>query len=191
MAAPIIEGFSLSHCAVLDGETGAEVADIYGVREATIEVDTDSYDNNGDDAILSSWQWFNFATLSVTSGYLPMEVAALLANTTITEGGTTPNLTHSMPLWSQNSLNTPTRPVLVRIPSKDSTGAVRTMDVVLFKVQFAPLTLEGPSYKDGLVTSYSGKAVMSSVDEKGVALVEPSIGRIVSHVGNYTGPTTP
>lgn len=186
MAAPIIEGFSLSHVGILDGETGAEVADMYGVREATIEVDTDSFDNTGDDAVLSSWQWFNFATISVTSGYLPMELAALLAGTTVTTSGVAPDEEYSMPLWGQNSLNTPTRPVLVRIPSKDSAGAVRTLDVILFKVQFAPLSLEGPSYKDGLVTSYSGKAVMSKVDELGAALTEPSIGRIVSKVGNVT-----
>lgn len=184
MPAPIVEGFSLSHCAVLDGTTGAETADIYGVREASIEVDTDSFDNTGDDAVLSSWQWFNFATLSVKSGYLPMELAALLAGSTIASSGTAGSETFSMPLWNQNSLNTPTRPVLVRIPSKDETGKVRTLDVVLFKVQFAPISLEGPSYKDGLVTSYSGKAVMSKVDEKGGALTEASIGRIVSRPGN-------
>ena len=184
MPAPIVEGFSLSHAAILNGTTGAELADIYGVREATIEVDTDSFDNTGDDSVLSSWQWFNFATLSVKSGYIPMDLAALLAGTTLTTSGTAGSETVSMPLWSKNSLNTPTRPVLIRIPSKDSTGAVRTLDVVLFKVQFAPISLEGPSYKDGLVTSYSGKAVMSSVDEKGAPLTEPSIGRIVSRPGS-------
>lgn len=184
MPAPIVEGFSLSHAAILDGTTGAELADIYGVREATIEVDTDSFDNTGDDSVLSSWQWFNFATLSVKSGYIPLDLAALLAGTTLTTSGAVGSETVSMPLWSKNSLNTPTRPVLIRIPSKDSGGAVRTLDVVLFKVQFAPISLEGPSYKDGLVTSYSGKAVMSSVDEKGGTLAEPSIGRIVSRPGS-------
>ena len=184
MPAPIVEGFSLSHAAILNGTTGAELADIYGVREATIEVDTDSFDNTGDDSVLSSWQWFNFATLSVKSGYIPMDLASLLAGTTLTTSGSAGSETVSMPLWSKNSLNTPTRPVLIRIPSKDSAGAVRTLDVVLFKVQFAPISLEGPSYKDGLVTSYSGKAVMSSVDEKGAALTEPSIGRIVSRPGS-------
>lgn len=186
MPAPIVEAFSLSHVGVLNGTTGAEAADIYGVREATLEVDTDSFDNTGDDATLSSWQWFNFATLSVKSGYLPMETAALLAGSTITSSGTAGSETFSMPLWSKNSLNTPTRPVLVRVPSKDAAGAVRTLDIVLFKVQFAPLSLEGPSYKDGLVVSYSGKAVMSTVDEKGTVLTEPAIGRIVSRPGTVT-----
>lgn len=184
MPAPTIEGFSLSHAAILDGTTGAEAADIYGVREASIEVDTDSFDNTGDDNVLSSWQWFNFATLSVKSGYIPMDLVALLSGSTVTTSGTAGSETYSMPLWSKNSLNTPTRPVLVRIPSKDKAGAVRTLDIVLFKVQFAPISLEGPSYKDGLVASYTGKAVMSSVNEVGAALTEPSIGRLVSRPGS-------
>lgn len=180
MAAPIIEGFSLSHAAVLDGTTGAEAADIYGVREASIEVDTDTFDNTGDDAVLSGWQWFNFATVSVKSGYIPIDLVALLYGATITSSGTAPNDTFSVPLWNKGGLNTPTRPMLVRIPSKTSTGAVRVLDVVLYKVQFAPLTIEGPSYKDGLVASYSGKALMSDKDEKGEDLAEAAIGRLVS-----------
>lgn len=182
MAGLVAEGFSVSHAAILDGTTGAESADIYGVREASVEVDTDSYDNTGDDAVLSSWQWFNFATLTVQSGFIPFDLAAMLSGTTLTTEGAGADEQVSMPLWNQNSLNTPTRPVLIRIPSKiTAPGAVsRVLDVVLFKVQFAPLSFDGPSYKDGLVISYSGKAVMSDVDEKGQPLVERSIGRLVS-----------
>ena len=183
MPAPIIEGFSLSHAAILDGTTGAETADIYGVREASIEVDTDSFDNTGDDAVLSGWQWFNFATVSVKSGYIPMDLVALLYGATIVSSGAAPNDTFSIPLWNKGGLNSPTRPMLIRIPSKTSTGQVRTLDVVLYKVQFAPITLEGPSYKDGLVASYSGKAMMSTVDEKGTNLTEAAIGRLVSRPG--------
>lgn len=180
MPAPIVEGFSLSHAAILDGTTGAEVADIYGIREGTLEVDTDNYDNTGDDAVLSSWQWFNFATLSVQSGFIPLELVALLSGATITSTGSAPSDSYSMPLWGENSLNTSAYPVLVRIPSKTSDGAARVLDFVLYKVQFGPISFDGPSYKDGLLVSYSGKATMADKDEKGVALTERSIGRIVS-----------
>lgn len=180
---PTVEAFSLSHAAILDGETGAEAADVYGVREASIEVDTDNYDNTGDDSVLSSWQWFNFATISVKSGYIPFDLAALLAGATVTTSGDAGSESYSMPLWNQNSLNTPSRPMLVRIPSKDKDGKVRTLDVVLYKVQFAPISLDGPTYKDGLVVTYSGKATMADTDEKGEALTERSIGRLISSPG--------
>ena len=77
MATPttIIEGFSLSHAAILDGTVAAtEVADIYGIREGTLDVSTDSYDNTGDDQVLSTWNWINYATLSITSGFIPFDL---------------------------------------------------------------------------------------------------------------------
>lgn len=180
MPVPTVEGFSLSHAAILDGTTGAETADIYGIREGTLEVDTDNYDNTGDDSVLSSWQWFNFATVTVQSGFIPFSLVALLSGTTITSSGTAPNDSYSLPLWSEKSLNSVSRPMLIRVPSKDTTGARRFLDFILYKVQFAPISFDGPSYKNGLLASYSGKAVMSSVDEKGVALSDRAIGRLIS-----------
>lgn len=180
MPAPTVEGFSLSHAAILNGTTGAELSDIYGIREGTLEVDTDSFDNTGDDAVLSSWQWFNFATVTVQSGFLSFDMLALLSGTTITSSGTAPGDSYSIPLWSEKSLNTVTRPLLIRVPSKTDAGATRFLDFVLFKVQFGPISFDGPSYKNGLLVSYSGKAVMSEVDEKGTALTDRAIGRLVS-----------
>ena len=80
-----IEAFSLSHAQILDGETtfldaiataAAEDEDIYGVNEASLEPDTDSYDNEGDDAVLSTWSWLNSAELTVQAGYLSFELIA-------------------------------------------------------------------------------------------------------------------
>ena len=184
MAGPIVEGFSLSHAAILDGTSGAETFDIYGVRQASLEVDTDNYDNTGDDAVLSSWSWVNFATVTVQSGYIPFDMVAALANTTITSTGTGAAMSASMALWGQNGTNVAPRPMLVRIPSRGSGGETRTLDLVLYKVQFAPITFDGPQYRDGLVVSYSGKAVMSSVDETGTALTEKAIGRIITRPGS-------
>jgi hypothetical protein len=180
MPSPIVEGFSLSHAAILNGTTGAELADIYGIREGTLEVDTDNYDNTGDDSVLSSWQWFNFATITIQSGFIPFDLLALLSGATITSSGTAPNDSYSIPLWSEKSLNAASRPMLIRVPSKDTLGGSRYLDFVLYKVQFAPISFDGPSYKNGLLASWSGKAVMSSVDEKGTALTDRAIGRLVS-----------
>jgi hypothetical protein len=70
--------------------------------------------------------------------------------------------------------------VLIRVPSKDSLGAVRTMDIILYRVQFQPIAFDGPNYKDGLVLNYTGRAVLSTVDETGDDLTERAIGRLVN-----------
>lgn len=180
MASPIVEAFSVSHAAILDGTTGAETAGVYGVRDGTVEIDSDTYSNTGDDAILSVWNWFNMATVTITSGFLPFDMVALLTGGTITSSGTAPNDYWNLPLWNIGSLNQPTRPVLLRAPSKDSAGNPRSLDFVLYKVQFQPIKFDGPSYKNGLAISYTGQALMSAVDEKGVALSEKAVGRLVS-----------
>jgi hypothetical protein len=174
-----IEGFSVSHAAILDGSTGAEQADIYGIREGSIEVDTDSYDNTGDDAVLSSWSWFNFATLSIQAGYIPFDVISMLSGAPLTSSGAELNPHFALPLWSEESLNQPARPVLIRVPAKDAAGNAKDLDFVLYKVQFDPISFDGPSYKDGLVVNYGGKALMSDKNEKGETLSQKAIGRLV------------
>jgi hypothetical protein len=178
----IVEGFSLSHAAILDGTTGAEAVDgdIYGVRTGTIAADTGNYDNTGDDSVLSSWFWFNFATVTVQSGYVPFGTIALLAGATITSSGVSPNDYYSLPVWEEASLNQPPRPMLIRVPAKDKDGVIRTLDFVLYKVQFGPFNFDGPNYKSGLLLNYTGRAVMSDKDETGATLTNRAIGRLLN-----------
>ena len=185
MAGSIFEGFSVSHAAILNGTTGAEEVngDIYGVRTGTIAADTGNYDNTGDDTVLSSWFWINFATLTVEAGYVPFETIAMLQGSTVTSSGAGANIHYSTPLWNVGALNTPPRPVLIRVPSKDSDGLVRTLDIILYKVQFGPINFTGPSYKSGLLLNYTGRALLSSKDEKGATLSEQAIGRLVNKPG--------
>lgn len=190
MSTTIFEGFSVSHAAILDGTTGAAWdlveatdGDIYGVRNGSIEADTDDFDNEGDNAILSSWFWINYATVTVEAGYVPFKTIALLAGVDVTSSGSAPNDYYSLPLWNENSLNVPPKPVLIRVPSKDSDGVVRTLDFVLYKVQFGPFSFDGPSYKEGLQLNYTGRAVLSSKDETGQTLSEKAIGRLISRPG--------
>jgi hypothetical protein len=186
-AAPIVEGFSVSHAAILDGTTAATETDIYGVRSGSLALDTSSYDNTGDDSVLSTWNWFTYATLTIDSGYIPFDLIALLTGSSITSSGVSPADYWSMDLWNEDSLNTPTRPVLIRVPSKTALGVVRSLDFVIYKVQFDPIKFTGPTYKDGLVVNYTGKALISNFDEKGVQLLKAdgttktrAIGRVVS-----------
>lgn len=176
------EGFSLSHAAILDGTTGLEETDgdIYGIREGSLEVNIDSYDNVGDDSVLSSWNWFNFAVVRVTAGYIPFKLIALLTGDTVTSSGAAPNDQYEMPLWSEGSLNTPRRPMYLRVPAKDEDGTERALEIVLYNVQFEPMNFNGPTYKDGLLVSYQGKALMSDTDEAGQTLADRAIGRLIS-----------
>lgn len=175
-ATGIFEAFSVSHAAILDGTTGAEAADIYGVRQGSVSINSDSYDNTGDDAVLSNWFWFNYAEVSISSGYVPFSVIALLTGAPATSSSDN----WSLPMWTEDSLNQPPRPVLIRVPSKDSLGAARTMDIILYRVQFQPIAFDGPNYKDGLVLNYTGRAVLSTVDETGSVLAKRAIGRLVN-----------
>jgi len=190
MATPIVSGFSLTHCAILDGTTGADAVDgdIYGVRSASIELDSDSYDNTGDDAVLETWYWFNKATLTVQSGYVPFKTIALITGSKMTSSGTAPNDLYSLPLWEDRQQNTTPRPVLIRVPSRDLNGVIRTLDFVLYKVQFQPISFDGPTYKDGLLLNYTGTALLSSTDEKGQPVLDSvtglparAIGRLINH----------
>lgn len=182
MTSTTVEGFSLTHAAILNGTTGAEEAagDIYGIRTGTLAVDTGNYDNTGDDAVLSSWFWFNFATITVQAGYIPFDTISLLSGSPITSSGTGASDYYSLPLWEETSLNQPVRPVLVRVPAKDKNSAIRTLDFVLYKVQFGPISFDGPAYKSGLLLNYQGRAVMSDKDETGATLPRRAIGRIIN-----------
>jgi hypothetical protein len=182
------EGFSISHAGILNGTTGAEEAwgDVYGVRDGSLDVDTDSYDNTGDEAVLSTWSWFNFATVTVQGGYVPFDLLANLSGDTISSSGVTPADYYNVPLWSEKSLNQPRRPMYLRVPSKNAAGVVRNFDFILYAVQFEPFSFDGPTYKDGLLLNYSGRALMSSTDEKGVNIATTP-GRAIGRIVNFPG----
>lgn len=185
MANPTVEGFSLSHAAILNGSTGIEeeFGDIYGIRSGSMELDQDSYDNTGDDTILSTWYWANKVNLTVQSGYVPFETLALISGSVITSSGSGSNQTFEIPLWEENTMNTTPRPMLIRVPSKDKLGAVRVLDFILFKVQFQPFSFDGPAYKEGLLLNYNGSALFSDVDEKGQPVLDSRTGQPTKAVG--------
>lgn len=185
MATKIFEGFSISHAAILNGTTGLQetFGDIYGVRSGSVEPDTDSYDNTGDDYVMSTWYWLNYATITVQAGYVPFDLLALINGTVVTSSGTAPNDVYSIPMWDTNYGQQPPRPMLIRVPARDSDGVSRNLDFIFYRVQFEPFGFDGPSYKDGLLLNYTGRAVISTKDEKGQTLATPSVGRIVSTKG--------
>lgn len=185
MVSPIAEGFSLSHAAILDQATGLQEldGDLYGIRSGSLELDSDSYDNTGDDTILSRWYWANSVNVTIQSGYIPFRTIALLSGSAVTSSGSGANETFSLPLWEQRQMNTAPRPMLIRVPSKDKDGVPRRLDFLLYKVQFQPISFDGPSYKEGLLVNYNGAALFSDKDEKGQPVLDSVTGEPTTAVG--------
>lgn len=192
MTAKPFEAFSVTHACILNGTTGAEAATglIYGVRTGSISVNVGSFDNTGDDQVLSTWLWFDYATVTIDAGYISYDTISLITGSPEGSSGTAPNDYYTVPIWTRGSLNQPTRPMLIRTLSKDTSKNLRTQDFILYQVQFNPINFTGPGYKTGMTCSYSGKALISSVDETGATLTEPAIGRLVNYPGNLTGTVT-
>lgn len=188
MSSLTVEAFSLSHAAILDGSTGAEevAGDIYGVDDASLEPDTDSFDNEGDDTVLSRWQWLNYAEVNVRGGYIPFETLYTIYGEPITSSGADPLDWFSMEFWTDRSMNVANKPMLVATPAKDRLGAVRTMWIVLYNCSFGPITFDGPAYKDGLKVTYAATALMSTNDETGTSLggTYKAVGRLINAPAN-------
>lgn len=192
MASPIVEAFSLSHAQILDGaqnfKTAAAVLntpeglDMYGVNEASLDPDTDDYDNEGDNTVMSTWSWLNKAGLEVQAGYLSFPLIASITGRSISSGGSGDSTSFEMDLWHEDDFNVAPKPVLLRMPSKDKDGVVRNLIFGLFKVQFMPITFDGPAYKDGLKINYNGTALFSAKDEMGQTFSDGKkrVGRLIS-----------
>jgi len=130
-------------------------------------------------------------TFDISAG----DVALMTATPTLT-GGTSPAVTvttstpsadtdeavYEMPLWTEDSFNVAPRPMLATMPSKDHRGNVRLFVIGLYRVQFAPITFDGPQYKEGLKINYGGRATMSAWDETGAAFAggKKRVGTLVS-----------
>jgi hypothetical protein len=195
------EGFSLSHAAILNGSTGAEGATVYGVRNGTISTDQGNYENTGDDVVLSEHFWINFANITIEEGYIPFSTIAYITGTNVTSSGAAGADYYAIPLWTLASMNQVTQPMAIRVPSKDAGGQIRTLDFIMYRVQFMPFNFTGPSYKTGLSCAIAGRALFSTVNEVGTALPSAyggtsgtagnAIGRLVSLPGTETGAFVP
>lgn len=185
MVSSTIEAFSLSHAAILNGTTGAEevAGDIYGIRSGSLALAQSNYDNTGDDGILSTWYWADKVNVTVQSGYIPFDTLSLISGSVVTSSGSGASETFSLPLWEQNTMNTQPRPMLLRMPSKDKEGNIRTLDIVLFRVQFEPFGLNGPAYKQGLLLDYNGSALFSDHDETGAPVLDSRTGQPTKAIG--------
>jgi hypothetical protein len=189
-----MEGFSLDRCAVLDTSgpvagtgTGSESLHLYAAQAITITPDITTSDMQADDNEYGTWYTLNKAAITVTNGFMSFNSVAQLAGTSVAALGSSPADYYALPLWTQYSHNQPCVPMAFRMMSRDSSGDVRTLTFVLYKVQLAVLDFTGTVYKSGLVVNYAGTVLFSSYDEYGNALSGPEIGRIVSLPGTQVG----
>lgn len=177
----IFEGFSISHAQILSGTQSFEDAafaaydddfDIYGISDASMEPDTDSYDNVGDDVTLSVWNWLNKVEIALQAGYISLPVASEITGRPITTAGTLAAVQYRFDIWHEDDFNVSSKPVMLKMPSKDSRGAARDLLVGVYSFGFGAMTFEGPANKDGLKVNYNGVAAYTMYDELGVAFAD-------------------
>jgi hypothetical protein len=101
---------------------------------------------------------------------------------TQTTAGAAADTRSEIDLWHEDSVNQPTRPLMLVCPAKDHLKVVRRLVFGIYQVQFGPIGFDGPSYKDGLKVSYGGTALQSLVDEKGVLFSDGKkrVGRLIT-----------
>jgi hypothetical protein len=124
----------------------------------------------------------NKAELAVQAGYVSFALIANMTGRTISSTGSGDSIVYGIDLWHEDDFNVPRRPMIIRMPSKDHLGAVRYLDIGLYSVSFAPITFDGPQYKDGLKVNYNGQALMSTVDELGATFADSKkrIAKLIS-----------
>ena len=185
MARDIVSSFSLSHAAILDGTTAAELSDIYGVNDGSLELETDVYERTGDDVILSTNRWITKGTLSLKSNYLSLGMVSKLWGIPKVADTSDPTLEVIMQqLWTEKGMNIAPRPVLIRTGGEDSDGTPLEIDIILYKVKFGYYNFDQFfSYKEGLSISFDGDVLLSDKDELGKPFTDDQgkrIGRIVT-----------
>lgn len=181
----VAEAFSIEHAAILNGTTLSdhEFGDIYGIRSGTLELDQDSYDNTGDDTVLSTWFWANKVNLTIQAGYIPFQTLELIYGTKVTSSTAGNMLRTQFNFLEVDRMQPKPRPVRLRLPSKDANGNSQKMEIILFKVQFQPFSFDGPAYKEGLLLNYNGTALMSDTDETGAPVLDSVTGEPSKAVG--------
>ena len=113
MPAPkAISSFSLSHVGILDGTTSAELADLFGANESSLELESDVYERQGDDKILSTARWITKGTLTVGTNYIPLPLISSLYGTAVVSSQIATKDAYTVQLWTEKGMNVAPRPVV-------------------------------------------------------------------------------
>lgn len=185
MPAPkAISSFSLSHVGILNGTTSAELADLFGANESSLELESDVYERQGDDKILSTARWITKGTLTVGTNYIPLPLISSLYGTAVVSSQIATKDAYTVQLWTEKGMNVAPRPVVVLAPGENEDGVPMDIKIVLYKVKFGPFSFsQSPSYKEGLAVSFEGDALLSDKDELGATFADgygARIGKIIA-----------
>jgi hypothetical protein len=178
------ESFSIYHVGVITGIT--ETAQLYAVQDAKITTSWTEYPCNGDDITQLIWTDLEVVTLDVQGGFLPWAAITSIMGWPVYSSGSQYSLATgltSMPSGTQVSIG-------LRTYGRDILGRRRTVDIILYAVQFQTITWGG-EYKNGMGASYTAFAVGSYFDEGGNGLLTREVGRLVDSPGvlaaSFTG----
>ena len=116
-----------------------------------------------DDTNIGIWNYVTDATITVEEGFISYPTLANFTGDTIFTSGAAPNDYYAISMSQLYSMNHTVVPVLIRMPSRDDMGHVRTLGFVLYRVQLNTFELTGPVYKTGC--SWTGRAKEYAADE--------------------------
>jgi hypothetical protein len=173
-----VEGFSITHAGVLLPGVDPSQGTLYGVRSAQIAPQWVTTVSQLDDQVVSVWNAPGSVQATIQAGFMPWDVLAALAGTTVSSSGAAPADYYSLPLFRQHV--TGQLPLILRASGKDAAGNQRAIQFLAYAAQFGPVTFDGPVYKNGLTASYTVTLLLSSADETGQALPDRAYGRVMS-----------
>lgn len=177
MASSIVEAFSITHAQVLDGVTPFltaalatgpvdEELDIYGVSEASLSPDADSYDNEGDDTVLSTWDWLNKAEVEIQSGYLSFPLIANMSGRSVDDITPTPAVNE------------------VQTITMTATGGT-------FTITIGGQTTSALPYNETNANVLAALLALSTVDTGDIAVSGPAGTYVLTYGADYAGQDVP
>lgn len=179
-----VEGFSISEAVLLDPDTGLPLEDglLYGVKSGEITPEIDSWDDVSNDTYVDAWSEVKYLNVSISMSHLPVRALSLMTGSELD----IPDITqYQMELFERSWGGQSFHPMKITIPARDADGNNRVLYYLLYRVKFYDFDFMEASYKEGLPINFQGKAFISSVDEAGAALSQPSFGRLISIDSEY------
>jgi hypothetical protein len=180
-----VEGFSITHAGVLLPGEDPSQGTLYGVRSAQIAPQWVTTVSQLDDQVVNVWNAPGVVQATIQGGFMPWDVLAALAGTTVPSSGAAPADYYALPLFRQHV--TGQLPLVLRASGKDAAGNQRTIQFLAYAAQFGPVSFDGPVYKNGLTTSYTVALLLSALDETGQVLPDRAYGRVMSMPAGATG----
>ncbi len=132
----VIKGVTDGKVALLTGDTPGAYVDIPGIKSASMNIEAETDEQRGDDAIVAVTQEAKSLSVSVTSAYANAAALTVFTNGTVTTAGVTPNQTT---LYKELSTSA-TRYVTLKVQGagRESTGGAIILEALKCQVTSGP-----------------------------------------------------